>query len=85
MSKKNKFQKELVEIAEKLGLEDKAMITGQIKPGTKEEPFFILVNNQRRFVKGLLKLPLEEQESRIRQLRGIIAEQELADANKVQG
>jgi hypothetical protein len=84
MKSKFKHRRELAELAEKMGLDDKAHLTGQIKPGTKEDAYFVLVNNQRRFVKGLLRLPLEEQQARINYFKRVIAEQEAADATKVQ-
>lgn len=64
---KAKFQnrKVLQEMANRMGLFDETVLTAQAKPGT-QEPYFELVNNQRRFVKGILKLPLDRQESRIK-------------------
>jgi hypothetical protein len=85
MKKKNKYRKELQSLARDLGLLDEPVITGQIKPGTTDSPYFILVNNQRRFVKGLLKLPFAEQRERIERLRNIIAAEAAAEAAKAKG
>jgi hypothetical protein len=84
MKSRFKFKKELQNIAEQMGLEDEVILTGQVSEDTKKA-YFQLVNNQRRFVKGMLKLPLEEQASRIKELKRIIAEQALLDAAKPQG
>lgn len=55
-------------MADRMGLYDETLETGQIKPGTKEG-YLELVNNQRRFVKGILKLPLDQQELRIKTIQ----------------
>lgn len=81
MKAKYKFSKELAEIATRMGLEDKAEITGMIDAVTKQ-PRFELVNNNRRFVRGLLRLPLSEQRARINYFKQVIAEQEAVDKAK---
>jgi transcription antitermination factor NusA-like protein len=84
MKSRFKFKKQLQDIADQMGLTDETLLTGQVQEGT-QKPYFQLVNNQRRFVKGMLKLPLKEQATRITELKRIIAEQALLDAAKPQG
>lgn len=66
---KAKFQnrKRLIGLANRIGLFDATVSTVQEKIGTKEAKDE-LVNNQRRFVKGILELPLERQNIRIQLL-----------------
>lgn len=80
MKSKFKNRKTFIELAEKMGLSDATQLTGQMKPGTTDQPYLTLVNNQRRFVKGLLRLPEKEQLFRISELRRIIAEQEAKES-----
>jgi hypothetical protein len=82
MKKKFKNRRKLQELATTMGLESSTVITGQQDPIT-QKPYYQLVNNQRRFVRGLLKLPLKEQQARIAELEKIISEQEALDALQV--
>jgi hypothetical protein len=83
MKSRFKFKSKLKNLAERMGLEDRAELTGQVQEITNK-PYFQLVNNQRRFVKGILKMPVEEQARRIKELEKIIQEQEALDALKGQ-
>lgn len=65
MKPKFKFRKKLTELANRMGLIDETVLTVQKKPSS-DEGYYELVNNQRRFVKGILKLPLRRQELRIK-------------------
>jgi uncharacterized small protein (DUF1192 family) len=76
-----KNRRTFTELAERMGLYDTTDITGQIAPITNASRLE-LVNNQRRFIRGMLKLPMAEQTARIAQLREIIAKQEAEDAAK---
>jgi hypothetical protein len=67
MKNKFKYRKQFEAIAERIGLFNETHLTGQRKPGL-EEGFFILVNNKKRFVKGMLELPLKTQALRLQQL-----------------
>lgn len=82
---KAKFQnrKLLQEMATRMGLYDETVLTAQEKPGTKEA-YFELVNNQRRFVRGILKLPLERQNLRIKVLEERILMAEAAHRYKLE-
>jgi len=83
MKKKFKFRKKLIELANRLGLSDDTVLTVQKKPHS-DVGYNELVNNQRRFVKGLLKLPLRRQELRIEALEKAMlrAEQEQLEKQK---
>lgn len=81
MSKKHKYKKVFQELAVELGLEDETVNAGYGDVTTKKTRFE-LTNNARRFVKGMLQLPEEEQLFRINRLRGIIAEQKLQETKE---
>jgi len=83
MKKRFKLRKTLQEIATRMGIEDLTQLTGQMKPGSKDQGYMELVNNQRRFVRGLLKLPVAEQQARINYFKRVIEETEAEDAAKV--
>lgn len=67
MKNKFKYRKDFEALADRVGLLGETILTGQ-KKTMVEEGFFILVNNKKRFVKGLLKLSLEEQKERLKLL-----------------
>lgn len=73
MKKKYKYRKELKEIANSIGLED-IPILATLEKGTTKQLYFQLVNNQRRFVRSVLSLPLEEQRLRLATLKHKINE-----------
>lgn len=79
MKKKYKFRKELREIASSIGLEDQAVLATLEKPSTKQL-YFQLVNNNRRFLRSVLSLPLNEQRLRLSQLKQKINEAALKKA-----
>lgn len=65
MKQKFKFRKKLIELANRMGLIDDTVLTVQKKPSS-DAGYNELVNNQRRFVKGILSLPLARQALRIK-------------------
>lgn len=67
MKTKFKNRKRLINLANRIGLFDETVLTVQEDPVTKKAKHE-LVNNQRRFVKGILALPLDRQELRIKLL-----------------
>jgi hypothetical protein len=75
MKKKFKYRKTFKELAETMGLFDEAIMAGMVDPVSKEG-YQILVNNQRRFVKGSLKLSLADQERNIKALKDVIIAQQ---------
>jgi hypothetical protein len=68
MKKNSKNKAILSEIATRLGMQDEPLITIQPKSLVSKETKYELVNNHKRFVKGILKLPLAEQDRRIKLL-----------------
>jgi hypothetical protein len=60
-------KKILQEIANRLGLYNETLLTVQEDSVTKKGKYE-LVNNHKRFVKGILKLPKAEQDARIGKL-----------------
>lgn len=83
MKKKFKFRKKLIELANRMGLLDVPVLTVQ-KKHNQDEGYYELANNQRRFVKGLLKLPLRRQELRIQALEKAMAQAEKEAAEKLE-
>lgn len=79
MNKYNKYRKQLQELGEYIGLTDETILTEQINPITKKQSTQ-LINNNRRFVKGMLKLSQSEQLFRINRIKAAVAEQK--DAHK---
>ena len=79
--KKDKYKKELQKLAKDLGLDDTNILAGYEDEITKQASFQ-LTNNARRFVKGILSLPEEEQLFRINRLKAVIAEQQLKDTKE---
>lgn len=75
MKKKYRYRKALQLLATKLGLEDKTILAGVENEATKQGSFQ-LINNNRRFVRGMLKLPLKEQLFR---MNAIVAQMDKAD------
>ena len=78
MKKKYKYRKEFQKLAEIMGLEDRVVLTVQLKKGEKlaengeEDPNSIkheLVNNGRRFLKKMMRMSLNEQALRLAQLK----------------
>src|SRR6266853_609317 len=67
MKNKYRYRKDFQEVAEIMGIEDKTILAGYEDEVT-HQPRFELTNNARRFVKGLLKLPLGEQARRLNEL-----------------
>lgn len=81
MKKRYKYRKEFIRLAEKMGLQDETILAGMVNPVTNEG-YLTLINNQRRFVKGSLKLPLAQQKRNIELLKLRIAEADEAQARK---
>lgn len=79
MKKRFKNRKEFIRIANELGLPDETVLAGMIDQVNKK-PFSILVNNQRRFVNGSLKLPMDQQSRNIELLNQKIVEVKAAKA-----
>jgi hypothetical protein len=67
MKNKYKYRKDFEALADRVGLLGDTVLTGQ-KKTTLQEGYFVLVNNKKRFVKGLLKLSLDEQKNRLKEL-----------------
>ena len=65
------MRKQLKEIGEYIGLTDETILTDQINPVTKKQ-YKELINNNRRFVKGMLKLDQKEQVFRINRIKAAI-------------
>jgi len=81
MKNKYRYRKDFQEVAEIMGIEDKTILAGYEDEVT-HQPRFELTNNARRFVKGLLKLPLGEQARRLKEFRKIVYEVQTEEANK---
>lgn len=79
MKKKYQFRKELQEIAKTIGLGNAPVLATLEKPHTKQL-YFQLVNNNKRFVKSVLSLPIEEQRLRLSLLKQKINEAALEKA-----
>jgi len=76
-------RKILQELANKMGLIDEAVLTVQENPVTKKISYQ-LVNNHRRFVKGILRLSRAEQDARIEKLQKIVDEVETSNQQKTE-
>ncbi len=59
-----KFRKQWISIANELGMIDKAYHVATTDSITKRD-HMILVNNHRRFVRGMCELPLAEQQAKL--------------------
>lgn len=81
MKKKYKNRKEFIRLANEMGLPDTTILAGMINPVTKQG-FLTLVNNQRRFVKGSLKLTQEQQRRNMELLKNRIAQAQQEQAAK---
>jgi 2-hydroxychromene-2-carboxylate isomerase len=79
--KKHKYKKELQKLAQELGLDDTTVLAGYGDIDTKQTRFE-LTNNARRFVRGILTLPEEEQLFRINRLKAVVAEQKLREVEE---
>lgn len=64
MKSEYKYRKRWSAIANELGMKDKAHHVAATDAVTKED-HMILVNNHRRFVRGMCELPLAEQEAKL--------------------
>jgi hypothetical protein len=65
MKPKYKFRKQWENIAKELGMSDKQFHVAATDSITKRD-HMVLVNNHRRFVRGMCDLPLAEQEAKLK-------------------
>lgn len=64
MKPQYKYRKEWERVAEELKMQDTQNHVAATDPVTKKD-YMILVNNNRRFVRGMCALPLEEQKAKL--------------------
>lgn len=77
MKAKYKNRKELKKLADDLGLTNHT-VHAQVEDPVTKRPSMQLINNQRRFVRGILQLSLPRQALRIKTIRDKMAEAEKA-------
>lgn len=79
MNKQYKFRKQWEAIANELGMADKAHHVAVTDPVTKKDSM-ILINNHRRFVRGMCELSLSEQAEKLVAFKTQMAELKAANA-----
>lgn len=65
MKSKFKYRKQWIAIANELNMKDSQHHVAATDPVTKRD-YMVLVNNHRRFVRGMCELPLAEQEAKLK-------------------
>lgn len=79
MKPEYKYRKQWTAVANELGMADKAHHVAATDPVTKRD-HMVLINNHRRFVRGMCELPLAEQEAKLLVFAEKMAELKVAQA-----